>query len=235
MIYNNIKIKYSGIALGNMDSRFSKDYFKNQLNLFKKIKSKSENVAIIEPRNLNKFIDLNFSSKKIKKGSFVCDALISNTYGQAMALFPADCVPLVIGSFSNPIVVLIHIGRNNIQMNFIEEIISYIMHKYKISPNFLFAYIGPSIKNKSYIFTSVNKKQFKDKGWNDFITKKKGKFYVDLVGLTIKKLVECGFNKKNIKLSSIDIGSNLKFYSHRRSILNKEIEGRNGFIAQLSK
>lgn len=233
--FKNVIIEYTGVSTGNMDERFSDDALKNQARLFKKINLESQNVVVMQPRNLDSFIDLCLESKEIQHGKFICDAFITENYNQAVTLFPADCIPLVIGCENIPLLSLIHVGRTNIQMDFIEKIIAYILNKYKISAESLFAYIGPSIKKESYVFESINKNQFNIKSWGRFIDKRNGKFQIDLVGNTINRLIMCGLYKKNIKLSSIDTFNNLEYFSHKRNLLNKNKEGRNGFIVYLHK
>lgn len=235
--YPNLRIAYVGIKAGNMDERFGSNAScqLNRQRFYKKIASNKCRAATIKALGGSKFIDLDTVSSDLQIENFSCDGLITTQPGQILALFPADCIPLVIYCVNKSVLALIHIGRQNATSGFHLQALEYICNKYKITPDQLLIYLGLSIKQKSYLFHSIEKNQAQDTKWKQHIKYKKERFYIDLPGYVKEDIIKFGVTKDHIVVSSIDTGGNKKYFSHRRSSETGEPEGRNGFAAVIDQ
>lgn len=163
------------------------------------------------------------------------DAIVTNLSNLTIAVFTADCVPVILFDSKHFIIAIAHCGwrgaLDNIAQNTIDEMI-----KIGAKIDNIQAVIGPSIRQKSY--------QISQEFYNNFLNEKQSNnqffvadqelsrldnkhFLFDLPGYVKKKLTNYGI--KNIADDEIDTYSNPKqFFSYRRSTHLEEKDcGRN--------
>lgn len=233
VIKQPVLIGYSGKALGNFDSRYGSKLgaTRNQKTLFKWTGAKS--MVIIDAQGGASFIDLKDATVRHGITSHKCDGLITDNTDIALALFPADCTPLVIYSTHSPVVALIHVGRTGAEACIHTKAVKYLVSERKCDLQYLRFYLGLSIKQKSYFFDDIEDRQKQDPRWRGFIKHDGHKYCIDLVGRTVRDLNELGITDEQITICSIDVGAaDTNYFSHSRSVRMAEPEGRNGFVVR---
>ncbi len=169
------------------------------------------------------------NSKKMNIQSQIwADAVISTNKKTCIAMSVADCFPIFItpSNKSKKNFILIHAGWKPLLQNIIELTLNDLKYLYKIDLNTLKVWIGPGIKNCCYRFKQ-KPIQVDLPNWQKHISQKKNFWHINLKGF-----IKDEFLKLNIKPSNI-IDYNVCthcnpdiFFSHQRSLNNKEKEGR---------
>lgn len=101
--------------------------------------------------------------------------------------------------------------------------------EYGSKPENLIVAIGPCIHKESYIFSKeeLTKRIPDEKIFKGFIADlPDGRKSINLAGYNIEQMISAGIKKGNIEMSGIDTVKNEEFFSHYRSRLNGEPEGR---------
>lgn len=229
-------IAYSNKKDGNMDERFGTEgtAHQNRANLFNKMHLQDKTIVHMQTLGTNNFVDLNYQNPPQKSKTIITDGLITSKPTHTLALYPADCIPMVIYHPSSPLIALIHLGRRNISAGFHLQVIEYIRKQYKVIPEQLIFYLGPSIKQRSYYFDSIDATQKNDTKWEKHINIINGKFHINLISFVKADLLKSGILPTNTYVSSVDTGAESGYYSHRRSATTGESEGRNGFIVAIN-
>lgn len=156
----------------------------------------------------------------------VADALVTNDSTCALALLTADCLPVAFESEDIGMIGLAHCGRESIDKHLAGAVFTRLV-AYGAQPKKMMVSIGPSIRKESYIFDPENFKQKDDPAWQPYLHHRPdGKFHVDLLGYLLDQLVTVGIPKENISVSSVDTAADPHYFSHYRSVVKKEPEGR---------
>lgn len=214
---------------GNVDVRFSSDAFTNRQRILDELGI--HNTAWMKAHGKLEFADITDAKNMPAWSEYNVDALITRpSSGIALALFPADCIPLVIGATKQDILLFIHVGRRNAEAGIVEKLYEYIRQTYGIKPQDTEVFVGPSIRQDSYYFKVIDDAQKKNTRWQHRLKHNSGKYHVDLLGFTIDRLLELGIKQSKILVSETDTGSNKAYFSHARSVRTGEPEGRNMFI-----
>jgi copper oxidase (laccase) domain-containing protein len=173
------------------------------------------------------------NTEEIKNlGDLEFDGAITSHKDFVFALNAADCIPLVITAPNRPLLALIHVGFSGADLGIHLKVIDIISDKFKIQPSNLKVYFGPHIKKESYLLKDLKNKKIKGK-WSRYAIENGGIYSIDLTGFVLNGLIKAGIKKNNIEISKINTGSNKNYFSHRRSAITGEVEGRNGFICVL--
>lgn len=143
------------------------------------------------------------------------DGLITDKTGIYFFLLLADCLPVIIYSPEKKVIALVHAGWKELKAKVIENAIGIMIKKYKICSSELLVFIGPSIKRNSYYFEDLIQKNNRD--WKNFIEKKNGGYFVDLLGFAESRLTLMGIKKENIVKSRVDTAKSKLFYSNYQS------------------
>lgn len=222
-----INLAYSGKSLGNLGPAFGDNAQENQKEFFAST-PKNSKIFMINP-DQNSIVNVDEISESKSPIWVDCEALITREKNTVLSLFPADCLPLVLYSENTNLLVLLHISTFNAKNSLIERTMDLLGEKFKIEVDQLKCYIGPSIKKESYVHENLEDKQISEK-LTKFIQQKTDGWHIDLLGYTISILEDRGFTKDRITIEDIDTGSNADYFSHRRSALTDEPEGRNGLL-----
>ncbi len=158
------------------------------------------------------------------------DAIATNLKNLVIALFTADCTPILFFDEKNSVIAVAHAGWPGAFKNIADNVISKMVEiGAQISE--IKVVIGPSIRQKSYEISQEFYDRFLDENSENkkfFIDGKRAKHYLfDLPEYVKEKLRKAGI--KNIVDEEIDTYSNAeKFFSYRRSShLGEEDCGRN--------
>lgn len=157
------------------------------------------------------------------------DGLVTTRRGEALLLMPADCIPLVFYAAKPHALALVHIGRRGAQLQLHQSIINFLLEAYSLSPSALWAYMGPSIKQQSYIYKYIDPTIAKDKKLMRFVSDAPKGHRIDLRGLLRTDLIARGLRVEQISESTIDTFASAKFFSHRQAMAYGQADGRNGF------
>ena len=219
---------------GNVDARFSDDAIGNRDVMLSSLGIVG--TAWMKAQGELGFKDISGQENPAGWDEYMVDALIAHASGdQALALYPADCIPLVVSVTRKDLLMLVHVGRRNAEAGIIKLLFDYLfkMHGIHASETEIFA--GPSIRQGSYFFKTVDASQLTDSRWKGHIEHKDDLYYIDLLGFTLDRLLEAGVRKSAITVSDIDTGSDTRYFSHARSVRTAETEGRNMFIIKPKK
>ena len=145
------------------------------------------------------------------------DALISNLPGVPLLLFYADCVPVLMADTKTGAVGLAHAGWRGTVAQIARKTVQAMQDSFGSQPKDIIAAIAPSIGQCCYEVDDF----VRDKavGYEEFfkpISKKDGKYMLDLWGYNKRQLVEAGVKEANIAVSGVCTAHNHElFYSYR--------------------
>lgn len=223
-----VRIAYSGRKLGNLDSKYD---ISNESRLNRKkfldacSKHGQKTASLILAQGKNYFV----TTTNRTYGTYKVDGLITRYSGEALLLAPADCVPLVFYNQRQSILALAHVGLIGAQLELHKLVVNHLLKEYDLAPAELWAYIGPSIKKRSYIYSYLAPSVASDKKLMQFITTSQAGFNIDLSGLLRSDLTKLGLQNQYICESHIDTFSSNNYFSHRRAKKYNQPDGRNGF------
>jgi len=230
--YKRLYIHVSGKMDGNMsfrygtpenvrDNRFAfllKSRAKGLPIVFINASAPAQCIHLVKKSNINAGL-MNFDS------AIVCDGLVTNRIKTVLALLIADCMPIVLYSPIDNVLAMIHSGFPGVRNEVVSKAISVMTKMYGVESKNIFAYIGPSIKMDSYIYSDIG--DFRAGKWQDHVFKQKNMTYkVDLQGALISELLSNGLRADKITSSPIDTFKSLEYFSHYRSVVKSEHEER---------
>lgn len=157
------------------------------------------------------------------------DAMITSEKRLFLVILTADCLPVILYDAAKEVLALAHLSRINTPLNFMRDIVGKMKSEYDSEPKDIIVGIGPCIHKESYVFSAEElKKRIPDeKIFNGFVADlPDGGKAIDLIGYNVKELVSAGVPERNIEISKIDTGGNKNFFSHYRSGLTGEAQGR---------
>lgn len=219
---------------GNVDARFSEDAISNREAILSTLGIAG--TAWMKAQGELDFKDISGQENPAGWDEYMVDALIARaSNGQALALYPADCIPLVISVTRKDLMILVHVGRRNAEAGIIKPLFDHLFKTHGIRASETEIFAGPSIRRGSYFFKTIEDSQLADSRWKGRIERKDGLYYIDLLGFTLDRLLEAGVRKSAITVSDIDTGSDTRYFSHARSVRTGEIQGRNMFIIKPKK
>ncbi|MDQ3159248.1 MAG: polyphenol oxidase family protein [bacterium] len=202
--------KYTEEKVAKINMQKLKKSFNNSRYTIMKTQCSSK-VAVIDQHNIEK----------------TCDSIISATPGHSIIFRPADCIPLFIYTNSPNLFALIHCSRAGLEGDIIKKTIRK-MKKLGMNPKTSYAYLGPSIKQKSYELPKDIIKNLKHSSWKNLITKSSTSILLSLDKFAVLELKKYGFSNSNITVSSINTATNTHYYSHYRATRFGVTNGRNG-------
>lgn len=154
------------------------------------------------------------------------DALVTKTAGLALAVYTADCAPVLLSGHTQeekPIIGAAHAGWRGAVGGVLEEVVD-VMLKNGAELNSLKAEIGPCITQPSYEVSCgfenpfIKEDEMAEKFFKE--SSQQGKLHFDLPGYVAYRLARVGL--KSVKIDGRDTFSSKEFYSFRRATLKKE-------------
>lgn len=156
-------------------------------------------------------------------GTVSADGSITNLKGLALAVYTADCLPVVITNTKGTIIAALHIGRKGALSNIASNFKRIVEDKFNASDQLL-AIIGPCISMHNYevdaqIYQDFIKMQ---QEYSKFFKELGGdKFLLDLQGLVKSQLEQVSIITQS---SNINTYNNDRYFSYRYSMHNGVIE-----------
>jgi hypothetical protein len=160
------------------------------------------------------------------------DALVTTTSGLALFLLTADCLPII---FYDPVrraVGLAHVSRLNATSGLVAKIVGAMVAR-GCTVKDLIVGIGPAIHKESYIFPDDASHAWMPRFGRHAHMVGGGATAIDLIGYAVDEFVKSGVPVSSIAASEVDVGADPRFFSHRRSEVNGEPEGRMATVAGL--
>ena len=238
-----IETAISGIKEGNMDARFddaSADSSRNKAVFYGHMGLQAADVIRMSAEHGEKIVDvasIATNSNSSEDTSVICDGLITTEFNRGLALFPADCVPMFAYSKHQPVLGLIHVGREGAGLGIHTKAIQKLVDEYNVELDGLRVYLGPSIKKESYSYPELAPSLRENEQWDDYISySKEEKMYrIDLAGFVHAGLIAAGVHADHIDISATDTAADEIYFSNLRSNVNGSVKGRNGILAVIRR
>lgn len=156
-----------------------------------------------------------------------CDGLITNIKNIKLQIKTADCLPLSLRDNSKNVIGLVHAGWRGTKKEIIKKAINVFIRKFNSNPNDIKIKIGPAIDKDNYIVRADVANKFLG-DYPEFLEKvSEDQWKFDLIGVSIKQILDMGIPKKNIYPSNISTYLNKNYPSYRRD------GNKNGFITSI--
>ena len=235
---------FSTKKAGNMSVAYEayeidEDVRKNRVE-FLKLLGLSTDLVLMKPEHGKRIIQV---GEAYRGFPLFCDGLVTREKGLPLVFLPGDCFPLVLVSLnpSNQFLGLFHIGLKGALAGIVKEAVRFIVRKMGAREDEIMAGLGPGIRSCCYRGWPLVKHNLKNlRNWryvNPFT------FSFDLPSLIKEELKEEGvkwFIDLNLCTCCAtwekfvgEPDSDYLFFSHRRSFLTGEREGRFMAIAWL--
>jgi YfiH family protein len=140
------------------------------------------------------------------------DGLITKEKGVFLGMTFGDCLPVFLWDKKKKVICLLHCGWRGIARGILEEGIKK-MESLKIKPKDISVFIGPGICQKHYEIREDVLEKFKN--YNEAISFKKGKIFLDLKKILKEKAKKLGI-KKVFQLKECTFCLKEKYFSLRR-------------------
>ena len=140
------------------------------------------------------------------------DALVTDKRNLPLAVFTADCLSIFLYDPATPAIGLIHAGWRSTKENITVKAIQLMQGKFNTKTSRLYVGFGPAIRSCCYEV---------GEDFNDFfpcnITKRNNSYYLDMVQINKKQVLDSGVKEDNIFDSKICTYCRSKeFFSYRR-------------------
>lgn len=152
-----------------------------------------------------------------KASSFEADALITSHQKVAVAVYTADCIPLIIYDSDQKTVAAVHAGWRGV----VADVVGTTFEKLAArDPQKIKAWIGPHILKSSFEVGLDVAEQLRlaPCSGQEFLQvhADKNKRYVDLAGIVSAQIQRFGVNSQHIHISDNNTLTNNDYYSYRR-------------------
>jgi copper oxidase (laccase) domain-containing protein len=242
--FPGLRIAHSGVDVGNTEPRFGDiEQVKSSRAVLREAIQLSEDdpLYVIVPQSETDYVDVDSNldrdrisqSEAYEEIEVVGDATITRRSSVGLMLNAADCIPLAILEPDKRILALIHIGWRGAVFNFHEKVLDYAVGQYGFDPDAAFAYLGPSIHQKSFKTEELHPAQ-QSADWETHISQRDDGFYVDIPGFVVSGLTNYGLDPHRIHQNPIDTGApdsgHFSFTKHKNVGVPN---GRNGFAVSM--
>jgi len=140
------------------------------------------------------------------------DGMLTDKPDVALAVFTADCLPVFLYDPRRPAIGLVHAGWRGTRLGIASKAVSMMRDRFDSRPLDLRAGFGPAIRKCCYE-VGGEFGGFFDCG----LSPSNNRYYLDLIGLNRKQLLEAGLRQENISDCGICSScSNREFFSFRR-------------------
>lgn len=212
-----IEIICSHASDGNMSKKYSQDGYSNRVKFLKEHNIDIDNSICLNIYNKDIIKELHDEKEFIDT-----DCVITNKKNKFLYLVFADCIPFIVYDSRKEILSFTHLGWSSVHYNLHKKVIKKFLDNGSNNDD-LKVILGPSIKKDSYI--KENPSQKEEKEWNNYLEDLGNNQYkVDIFNKVIDDIKE--MNIDNIDYNYIDTFKDNSYFSHMRSTINKESEGR---------
>jgi YfiH family protein len=140
------------------------------------------------------------------------DALITDKKNLALAVFTADCLSIFLYDSKTSGIALIHAGWRSTKEGIISKTVKLMQERFNTQVKNLYAGLGPAIRDCCY---EVGREFSEPFPYG--LLKRDNRYYLDLVGINKKQLLDIGVSDTYIYDSGICTSCrNEEFFSHRK-------------------
>jgi len=140
------------------------------------------------------------------------DAFITDKRNVPLAVFTADCLSIFLYDPNTPGIGLVHGGWRSTKQNIATKTLRLMQGKFNSKPKDLYVGFGPAIRDCCY---EVGKDFSADFTFG--LVERNNHYYLDLVGINKKQLLDLGVKKTNIFDTKICTScQNQEFFSYRK-------------------
>lgn len=140
------------------------------------------------------------------------DALITDKKNLPLAVFTADCLTIFLYDPVTLSIGIIHSGWRSTRENIATQTIQLMQKKFNTQAQNLYLGLGPAIRYCCYAVGEELVRHFPD-----YSLKQDGHYYLDLVGINKRQLLDAGVKETNVSDSGICTScQNKEFFSYRR-------------------
>lgn len=156
------------------------------------------------------------------------DAFVTSQKNMPLAIFTADCLSVFLYDPKSPAIGLVHAGWRSSKEEISARVIKLMQKEFGSQPRNIYISFGPTMRSCCY-----EVKQEFEKFFPGSIIKKNNLYYLDLIAVNRKQLLDSGINEANISDCGIcTYCSNQDYFSYRRE---GEFSGRILSVAMLSE
>jgi polyphenol oxidase len=168
---------------------------------------------------------LKVSTKDLGKGrdafedGINADALYTTEKNVPLAVFHADCVPVLVYDKNYTIASVIHAGKEGSLQKITYKTIVTLITQEKIDPSSLMVHLGPSLEFAHHPISleEVDRILAIDKNYSQIIKLISGTFFLDIPLLNYMQLIDAGVLIEHIFISNLDTYSDShQFFSYQR-------------------
>ncbi len=208
-------------------ARTKKDFWKRE--------PASIDTALIIPKHSDIIVSISQRwREEYREKSFGCDGVITSLRNLSLALYAADCLPIMMSDEVNrKFKGLIHAGWRGTDFEVARKTVEAAIVEFNVKPEDIFVGIGPGIHKCCYSNPNIAKKFAEDRRWQPHISRNNlGIEYIDILDFNIKQLLDAKIKPDHIAIAaectycSKDKDKNPIFYSHYRS----NDKGRNKIV-----
>lgn len=158
------------------------------------------------------------------------DALITDDKEVGLFLLVADCAATIFYDPVKQTLCLTHL--NGMNPGLIENVLVTFALEYGSNLADLVVDFSPSISKASFVIPDPFQRESEE--WAPYIVNLDGHLTsVDMLGFLTNRMVLGGVQKQNISVSEIDTYKDPDYFSHRRSVITGEVEGRFAVVTKL--
>ncbi|MDA3864522.1 MAG: peptidoglycan editing factor PgeF [Deltaproteobacteria bacterium] len=192
---------------------------KNRRQLFRQLGLSSSSLRLVNQVHGNTVVKagLENSYEDLLKAN--ADGIISKDPRICVAVYTADCLPVLLSTSRGNAVAALHAGWRGIIAGIISSGVDALCQLAGESPHQFIAAIGPAIGRCCFETGLEVAQQFREQNLEEFILphSSKNKKYIDLAGSVKSKLLKSGILSKNISsFNHCTFCDQEKFFSYRR-------------------
>ncbi len=144
------------------------------------------------------------------------DGLVTNIKRLPIAIFFADCVPILLFDAKKEVIGAVHAGWRGTVGKILANAINVMKENFSSDSDDIFAAIGPSIGSCCFNVSQDTIKEFEKANLSECIKQTKGSTYIDLPNANKIILERCGVKPENISTLKMCTKCNTDiFFSHR--------------------
>lgn len=179
-----------------------------------------ENIQVIGPGDAGR----GMGQSKESIGKLPCEAMVTNSCDLLLYLAVADCIPVILFDPRKCVLALVHAGRASTIRKIPAKTLRVMKNTFGTDPADVVVGMGPGLH--SHILERLPPEISGDPSWWANCYREGEGFLVDLYGYNRDCLMTAGVPEEQIEVSPIDTFEDYGFYSHRRSLLFGDPEGR---------
>jgi YfiH family protein len=223
--YKKIFSVFSDKSVGNIDFRFGEReiVLANRKKMADKLGIDLKNLYEMEQVHGSRItiIDKTMVGKNMVPQT---DALVTKLSGVFLMVKTADCFPVLLFDSVKNVIACVHVGwRGAIQKIFLETLLVMI-NNFSCDPKDILVAIGPGARKCCFVHNHFIQEKLPE--WKKYISGKEKFKTLDLVQFIKDKFINYGIKTTNMEDSGICTIGDDEFFSHFRSLRNKELEGR---------